>query len=182
MAEIVQMFLFLYKSKYRRKRRRDVDDDDGGGGGGGAWFDHNREENCDQRWRCRCRCRCGHGSGSGSGNATATMPWVPFLLWAALVCWVVHVSAAASTSSSSPTLDAGCDPDTCVNGVCENGICVCREGWQGAHCQFCGGKVSCYKEKADEGIVQLKSRYLVLSADVETSKKLKIKPRLNLHT
>ena len=140
MAEIVQMFLFLYKSKYRRKRRRDVDDDDGGGGGrggGGAWFDHNREQNCDRRWRCRC----GHGSGGSGGNATATVPWASFLLWAALIYWVVHVSAAASTSSSSPTLDAGCDPDTCVNGICENGICVCREGWQGAHCQFCGGKV-----------------------------------------
>ncbi|KYM98424.1 hypothetical protein ALC62_10864 [Cyphomyrmex costatus] len=136
MAEIVQMFLFLYKSKYRRKYRRNGDDDNGddSGSGSGAWFDHNRGQNCDRRWRCRC------GNGSG-GSATTIVPWAPFLLWAAFVCWVVHVSAAASTSSSSPTLDAGCDPDTCVNGVCENGICVCREGWQGTHCQFCGGKV-----------------------------------------
>ncbi|TGZ32639.1 Uncharacterized protein DBV15_09083 [Temnothorax longispinosus] len=139
MAEIVQMFLFLYKSKYRRKRRRNGDDsdgdgDDGGGGGSGsgaAW----RGQDRDRRWRCRC----GHGSG---GNATATaVPWAPFLLWAALVCWVVHVSAATSASSSSPTLDAGCDPNTCENGDCVNGTCVCREGWQGALCQFCGGKL-----------------------------------------
>ncbi|XP_024889082.1 attractin-like protein 1 isoform X1 [Temnothorax curvispinosus] len=139
MAEIVQMFLFLYKSKYRRKRRRNGDDsdgdgDNGGGGGSGsgaAW----RGQDRDRRWRCRC----GHGSG---GNATATaVPWAPFLLWAALVCWVVHVSAATSASSSSPTLDAGCDPNTCENGDCVNGTCVCREGWQGALCQFCGGKV-----------------------------------------
>lgn len=127
MAEIVQMFLFLYKSKYRRKRRSDSDDDDDGGA--------LRGQDRDRRWRCRC------GHGSGGSATTTTVPWAPFLLWAALVCWVVHVSAAASTSSSSPMLDAGCDPDTCVNGDCVNGTCVCREGWQGAHCQFCGGKV-----------------------------------------
>ncbi|EZA62765.1 hypothetical protein X777_07581 [Ooceraea biroi] len=130
MAEIVQMFLFLYKSKYRRKgqwrRSRRGDDDE-------VAVVHDRDPR--QRWHCD-----GHGSG-----AVATVPWVHFLLWAALACWVVHVGAAAASSSSSssslslPTMD--CDPDICINGECVNGTCVCREGWQGTHCQFCGGKV-----------------------------------------
>lgn len=30
----------------------------------------------------------------------------------------------------------------CMNGgVCRNGTCICRDGWQGSECQFCGGKV-----------------------------------------
>lgn len=30
----------------------------------------------------------------------------------------------------------------CMNGgVCKNGTCVCKDGWQGSECQFCGGKV-----------------------------------------
>lgn len=101
MAEVVQMFLFLYKSKYRRKGQ------------------------------CRevVRDQCG----------VIAVPWP--ILWAALVCWVVHVTAAASTSSSSLTTDTSCDTDSCVNGGCVNGTCMCHEGWQGTACQFCGGKV-----------------------------------------
>lgn len=31
---------------------------------------------------------------------------------------------------------------SCMNGgVCKNGTCVCKDGWQGSECQFCGGKV-----------------------------------------
>ncbi|XP_011147509.1 attractin-like protein 1 isoform X1 [Harpegnathos saltator] len=116
MAEVVQMFLFLYKSKYRRK---------------GQWRLFRRDEVAVRR-DCRQRRLWCHGA--------IALPWP--LLWAALVCcWVVHVSAAASTSSSSPTADTSCDADSCLNGDCVNGTCVCREGWQGAHCQFCGGKV-----------------------------------------
>lgn len=101
MAEVVQMFLFLYKSKYRRKGQ------------------------------CRevVRDQCG----------VIAVPWP--ILWAALICWVVHVTAAASSSSSSLTTDTTCDTDSCVNGDCVNGTCVCHEGWQGSACQFCGGKV-----------------------------------------
>lgn len=30
----------------------------------------------------------------------------------------------------------------CLNGgVCKNGTCACKDGWQGPECQFCGGKV-----------------------------------------
>lgn len=30
----------------------------------------------------------------------------------------------------------------CMNGgVCKNGTCICKDGWQGNFCQFCGGKV-----------------------------------------
>lgn len=121
MAEIVQMFLFLYKSKYRRKAqwrrsRRGGDDD-------GIAAVHDR-----------------HGSSASGAIAT----WAPSLLWAVLACWVVHLGAAATAASSISSLSlptTDCDPDTCVNGECVNGTCVCREGWQGTHCQFCGGKV-----------------------------------------
>ncbi|XP_017752850.1 PREDICTED: attractin-like protein 1 isoform X1 [Eufriesea mexicana] len=101
MAEVVQMFLFLYKSKYRRKGQ------------------------------CRevVRDQCG----------VIAVPWP--ILWAALICWVVHVTAAASSSSLSLTTDTTCDTDSCINGDCVNGTCVCHEGWQGSACRFCGGKV-----------------------------------------
>ncbi|KAG7200810.1 hypothetical protein KM043_003181 [Ampulex compressa] len=100
MAEAVQMFLFLYKSKYRRKGQ------------------------CREVVREQC-------------GATA-VPWP--ILWAVIVCWAVHLTAAAS--SSSPTAaEAACEPESCVNGDCLNGTCVCHEGWQGSACQFCGGKV-----------------------------------------
>lgn len=102
MAEAVQMFLFLYKSKYRRK-----------------------EGQC----RVVVRDQCG----------VIAVPWP--ILWAVLICWVVHVTAAASSSSSSLTADTTCDTESCVNGDCVNGTCVCHEGWQGTACQFCGGKV-----------------------------------------
>ncbi|XP_012222964.1 attractin-like protein 1 isoform X2 [Linepithema humile] len=130
MAEIVQMFLFLYKSKYRRKgdhqwrrrSRRDADGDDRV-----AIATSNRQR---QRWRCN-----GH---STDGAVARNVPWAPFLLWAALVCWVVHVSAVAA--STFPTLD-GSLCDACIYGNCINGTCVCHDGWQGANCEFCGGKV-----------------------------------------
>lgn len=132
MAEIVQMFLFLYKSKYRRKgqwrrSRRGVDD-------GGIAAVHDRDQ--PRSRRCR-RDRDEHGA-----ITITAVPWAPFLLWAVLACWVVHVGAAgASSSSLSLPTTTDCDPDTCVNGECVNDTCVCREGWQGTHCQFCGGKV-----------------------------------------
>ncbi|XP_020278926.1 attractin-like protein 1 isoform X2 [Pseudomyrmex gracilis] len=141
MAEIVQMFLFLYKSKYRRK---------------GQWrprltcgdvlvaavhhhYHHSssHSRHTDHRHCDRDRHQRSHGSGE-----TTNVSWAPFLLWAALVCCLVHVGAAASSAPSSPTADTACDPDTCVNGDCVNGTCICRDGWQGEHCQFCGGKVS----------------------------------------
>lgn len=130
MAEIVQMFLFLYKSKYRRKddhqwRRQSYRDAEGDDRVAIATSDRQR-----QRWRCN-----GHGT---DGAVARNVPWAPFLLWAALVCWVVHVSAAATTFSLSPTLDV-CE--ACIYGDCINGTCVCRDGWQGANCEFCGGKV-----------------------------------------
>ncbi|XP_050304238.1 attractin [Anthonomus grandis grandis] len=34
------------------------------------------------------------------------------------------------------------DNNQCMgNGLCKNETCICFEGWQGPHCQFCGGKV-----------------------------------------
>lgn len=136
MAEIVHMFLFLYKSKYRRKDqwRRSRRGSGGGGNGGDDDDDDEIAGVRDRRWQRR--------RGHGSDTATVAVPWATFLPWAVLVCcWVMRVSDAASSSSSLPTLEAVCDLDTCVNGDCVNGSCVCREGWQGTHCQFCGGKV-----------------------------------------
>lgn len=139
MAEIVHMFLFLYKSKYRRKGQWRRSRRGSGGGNGGNGDDDDDDEIAavrDQRWQRRRR---GHGSDAAAAFA---VPWATFLPWAVLVCcWVMRVSDAASSSSSSPTVDTACDLDTCVNGDCVNGSCVCREGWQGTHCQFCGGKV-----------------------------------------
>lgn len=34
-----------------------------------------------------------------------------------------------------------CRDIECVNGECINGTCICRDGWQGPFCQFCGGKI-----------------------------------------
>lgn len=34
-----------------------------------------------------------------------------------------------------------CKDLQCVNGECINGTCICRDGWQGTFCQFCGGKI-----------------------------------------
>lgn len=41
---------------------------------------------------------------------------------------------------SSRTVSGG--GSGCMNGgVCKNGTCICKDGWQGSECQFCGGKV-----------------------------------------
>lgn len=133
MAEIAHMFFFLYKSKYRRKDQwRRSRRGNGGGNVGNGDDDDDDEIAAVGRDRRR-----GHGS-----DAAVAVPWATFLPWAVLICcWVMRVSDAASSSSSSPTVDTACDLDTCVNGDCVNGSCACREGWQGSHCQFCGGKV-----------------------------------------
>lgn len=34
-----------------------------------------------------------------------------------------------------------CKDLDCGNGVCQNGTCICYDGWQGHQCQYCGGKV-----------------------------------------
>lgn len=130
MAEIAHTFLFLYKSKYRRKAQWRRSRRDGGNGD---------DDDDDDEVAAVREPRRGRGHGSDAGVA---VPWATFLPWAVLVCcWVMRVSDAASSSSSSPIAEVGCDLDTCVNGDCVNGSCVCREGWQGTHCQFCGGKV-----------------------------------------
>lgn len=77
MVESLQMFLFLFKSKYRRKF---------------SWFS-------------------------------------PFL------CSVLIVLLFCDGVLSR------CSDHNCLNGVCNNETCVCYEGWQGAECQYCGGKV-----------------------------------------
>ncbi|XP_018573311.1 attractin isoform X3 [Anoplophora glabripennis] len=44
--------------------------------------------------------------------------------------------------SVSYIVSAKCNDTSCGdNGVCKNETCVCYDGWQGPHCQFCGGKV-----------------------------------------
>ncbi|XP_046435096.1 attractin-like protein 1 isoform X1 [Neodiprion pinetum] len=98
MAEAVQMFLFLFKSKYRRK----VDDT----------------------------------SSPDSASLIGSVPWV---------LWIVVLSAIIRKASGAVTLDetitSVCSLDSCVNGDCANGTCLCHEGWQGPACQYCGGKV-----------------------------------------
>lgn len=80
MIEILQMFLFLFKSKYRRK--------------------------------CYFR--------------------------KVLISGLVFFGALSLVSKVS----AKCDNSNCNgNGVCKNESCMCYDGWQGAQCQFCGGKV-----------------------------------------
>ncbi|XP_061723238.1 attractin-like protein 1 [Cydia pomonella] len=37
---------------------------------------------------------------------------------------------------------ARCSNHNCINGDCKNETCVCREGWQGPECQYCGGKIN----------------------------------------
>lgn len=77
MVESLQMFLFLFKSKYRRKY---------------SWFS----------------------------------PFLCSVLIVLLFCQCVLTK---------------CSGFNCVNGECRNDSCVCFEGWQGAECQYCGGKV-----------------------------------------
>lgn len=146
MAEVVQMFLFLYKSKYRRKEQwpdgpavaipsRD---------GVATVPTRPREQPRrlpQQRRRKQEQLRRQRCHGGGIARATTAVPW-RWLLWAALVCcWVMRVSAAASASSSSPMIDATCNPNNCYGNCSSDGTCLCREGWQGARCEFCGGKV-----------------------------------------
>ncbi|XP_029172341.1 attractin-like protein 1 isoform X2 [Nylanderia fulva] len=139
MAEIVHMFLFLYKSKYRRKDQwRRSRRGNGGGNVGNVDDDDDDEIAAVGRDRRRRHRRRGHGSDA----AAVAVPWATLLPWAVLVCcWVMRVSDAASSSSASPIVDTACYLDTCVNGDCVNGTCMCHEGWQGSHCQYCGGKV-----------------------------------------
>lgn len=101
MAEVLQMFLFLYKSKYRRKNNKRI-------------F-HDREDSDFSRG----------------------------FIWSVLIWAVVlrGVAAAASTTSTSTSTEVPCDIENCVNGDCVNGSCICQDGWQGAACQYCGGKV-----------------------------------------
>lgn len=80
MLEVLQMFLFLFKSKYRRK-------------------------------------------------------WSEILY--GTCCVLVLVGSACSLS----TVKCHNDSDCGGNGKCVNDTCVCYDGWQGSHCQFCGGKV-----------------------------------------
>ncbi|KAG5869328.1 hypothetical protein JTB14_005136 [Gonioctena quinquepunctata] len=55
-----------------------------------------------------------------------------------LICCLVSVGALPLVSNVS----AKCNDTLCgENGVCKNDTCVCFDGWQGPHCQFCGGKV-----------------------------------------
>ncbi|XP_063389635.1 attractin [Cydia fagiglandana] len=78
MVESLQMFLFLFKSKYRRKF---------------SWFS-------------------------------------PFL------CSVLIVLLFCNDAL------AKCSNHNCINGDCKNETCVCKEGWQGPECQYCGGKIN----------------------------------------
>lgn len=80
MLEVLQMFLFLFKSKYRRKLNIALH----------------------------------------------------------ITCSTILVLGTSCTFAN-----AKCG-DTIVcsgNGVCKNDTCVCFDGWQGAECQYCGGKV-----------------------------------------
>lgn len=44
--------------------------------------------------------------------------------------------------NQSGALTLGSLGGACMNGgVCRNGTCLCKDGWQGSECQFCGGKV-----------------------------------------
>ncbi|XP_014253614.1 attractin [Cimex lectularius] len=38
-------------------------------------------------------------------------------------------------------LSSKCSDVRCINGECVNGTCVCFDGWRGASCQWCTGKV-----------------------------------------
>ncbi|KAI4474124.1 hypothetical protein M0802_015773 [Mischocyttarus mexicanus] len=117
MAEIVQMFLFLYKSKYRRKRRRPIG---------------RRQHQLELTKRFKQQF---------SGGITVVPCLAPPFWWAALFCcWLLQLSVATSSSSTTTTTEPSCDTETCINGDCVNGTCFCREGWQGPACQFCGGK------------------------------------------
>lgn len=79
MIEILQMFLFLFKSKYRRK---------------------------------------------------------------CCVQWILEFCFVLGALTLMSDVSAKCTETSCgSNGVCKNDTCVCSDGWQGAQCQFCGGKV-----------------------------------------
>lgn len=78
MLEPLQMFLFLFKSKYRRK-------------------------------------------------------YLGYLLFGVFL----FVAFSVDFVSGSCVEDVQCGG----NGVCRNETCICYDGWQGPHCQFCGGKV-----------------------------------------
>lgn len=51
---------------------------------------------------------------------------------------LTFVSAAMASVGTAPDR---CADVECGNGVCQNGTCVCHDGWQGPQCQYCGGKV-----------------------------------------
>lgn len=83
-----------------------------------------------------------HDGGGGGGM----MPVAVVLL---LLLTVVMVGNPGGGFCNCESLSADaavaqhCASDlSCQNGgACVNGTCVCREGWQGDECQFCGGKV-----------------------------------------
>lgn len=59
--------------------------------------------------------------------------WLLIVVAALLLHW-----AQCSFLSTSGT---SCDDTQCLHGLCFDGRCVCKPGWQGTACDQCGGRI-----------------------------------------
>lgn len=65
--------------------------------------------------------------------------YFPHLIVVSIVLF--QLIGSVLSHSVSPSSSSTCGDVLCFHGTCQDGRCICDNGWQGSACHRCGGRI-----------------------------------------